>query len=94
MDDDIGKQLGSSPFKPRRGRPQKYPWEQWENGSAWEIERGRHYDIASENMQVNLHMRAARDNLEVATERVKTEGGREGVRFQFFSSRESGDTVL
>ena len=28
------------------------------DGSPWEIQRGEDYDVATENMRVNLHMRA------------------------------------
>lgn len=82
---DIGKRLDDSSFTPQRGRPSRYPWKEWEDLNPWEIVRGKQYDISTENMQVNLHMRAAKDDLRVQTRKVTTEAGEEGLQFRFFS---------
>lgn len=82
--DSFGKQLkgvdwGSSGV----GRPQKYPWDKWQNGSPWEIVKGQHYNVPSHNMQVNLHMRASKADKVVRTRTVR-EGDVEKLIFQFF----------
>jgi hypothetical protein len=69
------------------GRPQKYPWGEWENGKPWEIVKGEDYHVSSQNMQVNLHMRAAKDNKVVRT-RTRREVAGEKLVFQFFEKPE------
>jgi predicted HNH restriction endonuclease len=76
------RQLKSFDFGPPRGRPQKYPWDKWEDGSIWQIVRGNDYAVSTENMQVNLHTRAAKDGRKVQTRKVETPEG-EGLVFQF-----------
>jgi hypothetical protein len=60
----------------------RYPWAQWTDGSVWEIRRGEDYDAATENMRVNLHMRADALTIKVRTRKVRDENG-EGLVFQF-----------
>lgn len=62
--------------------PRRYPWAEWTDGSAWEIRRGEDYDVATENMRVNLHMRADALLIKVRTKKVQDENG-EGLIFQF-----------
>src|SRR3954453_6112438 len=63
--------------------PRRYPWSEWTDGSVWEIRRGEDYDASTENMRVNLHMRAEADLKKVRTRKVRDEHG-EGLVFQFF----------
>lgn len=63
--------------------PRRYPWSDWTDGSVWEIRRGEDYDASTENMRVNLHMRAEADLKKVRTKKVRDEKG-EGLVFQFF----------
>lgn len=66
---------------------QKYPWGEWTDGGAWEIRRGQDYEVTTENMRVNLHMRASSEARKVRTKKVTdTEG--EGLVFQFLPSEE------
>ena len=65
------------------GRPQKYPWSQWENGQPWEIVKGQDFHVSLHNMQVNLHTRASKDGKTVRT-RTLSDGEVEKVVFQFF----------
>lgn len=61
----------------------RYPWEQWCDGSIWEIRQGEDYDVPTENMRVNLHERAKQLGVvKVRTEKFSDEQG-EGLRFQF-----------
>lgn len=62
--------------------PRRYPWEQWCDGSIWEIRQGEDYDIPTENMRVNLHDRAKLRVMKVRTEKFRDENG-EGLRFCF-----------
>lgn len=66
---------------------QKYPWEEWTDGSVWEIRQGIDYDVATENMRVNLHMKADAQSQKVKTKKVRDEEG-EGLIFQFLDSEE------
>lgn len=61
----------------------RYPWDEWTDGSTWEIRRGEDYDPVTENMRVNLHMRADALGIKVRTKKVRDEDG-EGLVFQFF----------
>ena len=66
-------------------QPQRrYPWDDWTDGSAWEIRRGDDYDVDTENMRVNLHMRAESKVMKVRTRKVRDDRG-EGLVFQFFN---------
>ena len=61
----------------------RYPWGDWTDGSAWEIRRGEDYDVATENMRVNLHMKADGLAIKVRTKKIRDEQG-EGLVFQFY----------
>jgi hypothetical protein len=66
---------------------QKYRWEEWTDGSVWEIRQGIDYDVETENMRVNLHMKADAQSQKVRTKKVRDEDG-EGLVFQFLDSEE------
>jgi hypothetical protein len=82
------RELPSYDFNRPLGRPSKYPWDKWENGSIWEIVQGEDYEVSTENMQVNLHLRAARDNKKVQT-RTERDDGVEKLVFQFYDVDET-----
>src|SRR4051812_8376254 len=62
--------------------PRRYPWSDWTDGGAWEIRRGDDYDVETENMRVNLHVRADSLGIKVRTKKVRDNQG-EGLVFQF-----------
>lgn len=64
------------------GGQRKYPWHEWIDGSPWEIRQGEDYDVATENMRVNLHMKAKQLHGAVRTRKI-ADGGVEGLVFQF-----------
>jgi hypothetical protein len=64
--------------------PRRYPWAEWTDGSVWEIRRGEDYDVSTENMRVNLHMKADQSVQKVRTKKVRDEQQGEGLVFQFF----------
>jgi hypothetical protein len=68
--------------------PRKYPWDEWADGSPWEIRRGEDYDVTTENMRVNLHMKAESLLRKVRTRKFH-DGRGEGLIFQFVESEET-----
>jgi hypothetical protein len=64
------------------GGQRRYPWKDWTDGSVWEIRRGEDYDAETENMRVNLHMKADALGSKVRTHKVRDDQG-EGLVFQF-----------
>jgi hypothetical protein len=65
-----------------RSASRRYPWTDWTDGSAWEIRQGLDYDVATENMRVNLHMKADALAIKVRTRKIDDTDG-EGLVFQF-----------
>ena len=59
-----------STFPKRRPPGQRYPWDEWTNGRPWQIMRGEDYDISTENMRTNLHMRASSIGRTVKTQKI------------------------
>jgi hypothetical protein len=68
--------------------PRRYPWADWTDGSAWEIRQGNDYDVKTENMRVNLHMKAEQTACKVRTKKIADDAG-EGLVFQFYGSEEN-----
>ncbi len=80
----MGQRLTTFDFRADRpaGRPAKYPWPQWTDGSIWRIVRGVDFDVAPRSMQATLFARASRDGMRLATRQV-IDDGREAVVFRF-----------
>lgn len=83
----MGKRLEKFPDDKAPQAQRRYPWDEWADGSPWEIRRGDDYPIATENMRVNLHMKADQLGGRVRTKKVTDEEG-EGLVFQFLPSEE------
>jgi hypothetical protein len=66
----------------------RYSWPEWTDGSAWEIRRGEDYDVVTENMRVNLHLKADSLGRKVRTKKISDRAG-EGLAFQFLPSEEA-----
>jgi hypothetical protein len=79
----MAKRLSTFPGD-HNGRRQ-YPWDEWADGSAWEIRQGKDYDVPTENMRVNLHLTADALGFKARTKKVQ-EGA--GLIFQFVPSEE------
>jgi hypothetical protein len=62
--------------------PRRYPWDQWTDGSPWQIRRGEDYDVPTENMRVSLHMKADSLACKVRTHKFDDDHS-EGLIFQF-----------
>jgi hypothetical protein len=84
----MGQRLDVFEFAPRRpvGRPAKYPWDEWTDGSIWQIVRGRDYDV-ERSIQATIFSHATYTKLRVRTRCVFVDD-REGLVFQFFDPRD------
>lgn len=83
----MAPRLDAFPEDDEARTPRRYPWDDWADGSAWEIRSGDDYDVKTENMRVNLHMRADQMGFKVRTKKVRDDAG-EGLVFQFFDPEE------
>jgi hypothetical protein len=90
--DDMARKLDSFPDEPSRST-RRYPWHEWTDGSPWEIRRGEDYETRTENMRVNLHVRADAVGMKVRTRKVHDEAG-EGLVFQFYDPVGREETEL
>jgi hypothetical protein len=81
----MGHRLDSFDFQPPQPprRPTKYPWDEWTDGSIWQILQGRDYDVATRSVQASLFSHATSTDLRVRTRRVFVDG-RDGLVFQYF----------
>lgn len=83
----MAKRLDSFPGKGPSSQ-RRYPWDEWIDGSPWQIRRGDDYDVPTENMRVNLHMKASSLSRKVRTKSFKDDPG-EGLIFQFLDPPET-----
>ncbi len=67
-------------FDPRAGRPAKYPWDEWFDGSAWRITRGQHFDLEPSNMAAVIRTKAGNRQGRAQTRVVD-----DSVEFQFLA---------
>ncbi len=82
----MGRRLDSFPGD-EQSHPRRYPWEEWTDGGVWEIRKGDDYDVDTENMRVNLHLKADALSRKVRTRKLVDESG-ERLVFQFLDSDE------
>lgn len=66
----------------RRGQP-KYPWDQWTDGSTWEVVQGEDFDCQPGSLVVYLYHKANQIGKRVRTQVVK--GKHTKVVFQFMN---------
>jgi hypothetical protein len=83
----MARRLDSFPEDGGARKARHYPWDEWTDRAAWEIRSGEDYDIETENMRVNLHMKADALGIKVRTKKVRDDAG-EGLVFQFFDPDE------
>lgn len=50
----MGKQVAKFP-EVKRGRPIKYPFQNWFNGKKWALEEGKDFDVAPESFKAALY---------------------------------------
>ena len=62
----MAEQLSSFRF-PTRGRPHKYTWETWEDGTPWKLVKGVDFTVTTKTMQSNARTYAKKNNLKVHT---------------------------
>jgi hypothetical protein len=82
----MAKKLDAFPGDRARSQ-RRYPWHEWTDGGIWEIRHGEDYDVATENMRVNLHMKADQQLRKVRTKKVSDQAG-ERLVFQFMPNEE------
>jgi hypothetical protein len=78
----MATRLKSFPGDDTVGAQRRYPWMEWTDGSPWEIRQGGDYDVVTENMRVNLHLKADALLMKVRTKKINDNNG-EGLIFQF-----------
>jgi hypothetical protein len=83
----MAKRLKQFPDDAAPKSQRRYPWPEWTDGSAWEIRQGEDYDVVTENMRVNLHLKADSLGRKVRTRKFSDRAG-EGLAFQFLPSEE------
>ena len=88
MMESMARRLDTFPGGAQQRGQRKYPWHEWADGSTWEIRRGEDYDVATENMRVNLHMKADSLLRKVRTRKFRDDRG-EGLIFQFVEPEEA-----
>jgi hypothetical protein len=67
-----------------RGRPEKYPWDNWTNGEIWKIVAGTDFSCKAENIQGALFNAARKRGMRVKTKKLDEKT----VVFQFSNSSE------
>lgn len=82
----MGSRLDQFPDEGPQAK-RRYPWPDWTDGSVWQIRRVEDYVVATENMRVNLHIKAKSLARKVKTRKFADERG-EGLIFQFEKSAE------
>lgn len=75
----MAEQLSSYKF-PTRGRPHKYQWDAWEDGTPWKLVKGSDFTVTTKTMQANARTYAKKNNLHLRT--AITDGG-EALIIQF-----------
>ena len=84
----MATRLDSFPDDDSGGPQRKYPWDEWSDGGTWEIRQNEDYDVPTENMRVNLHMKAGSQARKVKTKKFSDEKG-EGLIFQFTDQQDA-----
>lgn len=77
----MGERIES--FETRQGRPAIYPWNEWTDGSAWRIRRGRDFEIEPALMAQAIRVHGRRNGVPAS---ASVDG--ECVEFQFTPSQE------
>ena len=52
---------------PKRSRGQKYPWDEWMDGSIWSAEKGVDFDTAADSFRALVHNAARVRGLKATT---------------------------
>lgn len=67
-------------------RHEGYPWEEWQDGSAWLILQGEDFEVDLKSMQSQLYLRAKASNMQVRAQ-LQTDPNRPGIVFRFYPDR-------
>ncbi len=77
----MAKRLREFPGGPTRG---KYPWDQWLDGSVWQLQKGQDYDIGTPSMRAAASRAAKAAGKKVRTRARKGKGGSEVLIVQAY----------
>ena len=55
-----------------QGRPKKYPWNEWCDGSVWEVVKGVDYECQTDSLIAQAHTQAFRRGGKVRTRRTSS----------------------
>lgn len=61
----------------------RYPWDEWLDGSAWELRRGEDFDAKPATLKTNAQSQAKKRNGRVRSRMTDTTEGREALVIQF-----------
>jgi hypothetical protein len=61
----------------------RYPWDEWLDGSAWELVRGDDFQSRLTTLRANAQAQAKRRGGRARSKAVRTTDGREAVVIQF-----------
>ena len=71
---------------PARQRRTKYPWDQWLDGSVWELRKGSDYDIDTLSLRALAGKAAKRAGTRVRTKLIRNNRG-ESLVIQAYKGR-------
>lgn len=61
----------------------RYPWDEWLDGSAWELVRGDDFQSKLSTLRANAQVQARKREGRTRSKTVTTQDGREAVVIQF-----------
>ncbi len=64
----MAEKLENHEFSVVLGRPPKYPWDEWLDGSTWRITRGQDFDVEPSSMRKGASQAASRRGLRAQTQ--------------------------
>jgi hypothetical protein len=67
---------------PKPVRRAKYPWDQWLDGSVWELQAGEDYDTTTASMRASASRAAKELGRDIKTQIVRGEDGSESLIIQ------------
>ena len=76
-------------FVSSKGRPPKYPWEDWTNGDAWKLYKGKDFDADLISFRTMVH-RKARDLGPHVGAYTHINKADQSVRVQFYRRHNKG----
>lgn len=76
---------------PKRGRPYRYPWNEWFDGGVWELDAPADFDCSRDQFRSRANSAAKNQGGRVVTRAVA--GSRTKLRIQFLPGRPGEETA-